>query len=949
MIDYKNIADGSVLGINYSGMHDSAIAIVSPDGVPQFAAAYERFSRVKQDGRPFSQLLDGLPWEKIAKVAVSAPKEFVYPTSRHSKLLQVRLSEPRQQGLLHGEQFEAFLAKLPVEKVFVEHQIAHVASAFWGSRFDRALCLTYDGGMCNSPWFGGLYDCTRSSGITPLDQFSALDYAKVTSLYSFVTALLGFTPNKHEGKITGLAAFGQPTASSRALMKKWFEEDFLLMESVMAWFFTYDEQRPAVLLPDETKLEPFRQEAIAFSPQVLAATVQEFAEQHVIELLARARAQGWNCENICLAGGLFANVKINQRVVEQGFKNLFVAPPMTDDGTALGAAWHVLSKGGKFDPKPLHSMYLGPSYDAGEILPLLESEGIRYSQPEVAADAVAEKLAAGKVVAVFQGAMEFGPRALGNRSILAQASRNDINQNLNKRLNRTEFMPFAPMTRVEDAERCYLDIERVSHAAEFMTVTVNCRPEMQEKCPAVVHVDGTARPQLVSEGSNPLIHAIITRYVELTDRPSIVNTSFNIHEEPIVCSPLDALKGFFESGLDYLYLDGGFLIDFAENKEVALRFLQRKVAEPNAKVIAQSAMLKEQMKMLSQQQRELVEKEAVIGKLLADCAALRKREKEQGEELHDFYRTYGSWMPFRALWRSIFRLSQILRPRLGWLHQYAPRPLTTAGVEVSRNLRNYPTISIVTPSYGQGEFIEHTLRSVLDQNYPALEYYVQDGGSKDDTVQILQRYADRLDGWESARDNGQSHAINLGLARTSGDIMAWLNSDDFLMPGALARVADFFDRHPDVDVVYGDRLICDEQGQEIGRWVMPSHDDNVLSWADFIPQETMFWRRRIWEKAGGKIDESFRFAMDWDLLMRFREAGAKFAHIPAFLGVFRVHSQQKTSAVIHEIGIQEMNRIRERVLGRVPTRREIRKSIRPYLLRHLAVDMWYRIKRRFAA
>lgn len=949
MIDYKNIADGSVLGINYSGMHDSAIAIVAPDGQVAFAAAYERFSRVKQDGRPFLSLLQELPWEKIDKVAVSAPKEFVYPESRHSSLLQVRLSVPRQQGLVHAEPFQAFLDQLPVEKVFVEHQIAHVASAFWGSKFDRALCLTYDGGMCNSPWFGGLYECTRKDGIVPLDQFSALDYAKVTSLYSFVTALLGFTPNKHEGKITGLAAFGQPTASSRALMKKWFEQDFLQLESVMSWFFTYDPQRPAVLLPDDTRLAPFRREAAAFSREVLAASVQEFAEQHVIELIARAKKKGWDSENICLAGGLFANVKINQRVVEQGFNNLFVAPPMTDDGTALGAAWHVLSKRPEFDPKPLTSMYLGPSYTQAEIVQLLQSEGVRYTQPEKAAEVVAQKIADGKVVAVFQGAMEFGPRALGNRSILAQASRNDINQNLNKRLNRTEFMPFAPMTRVEDAARCYLNIEPVLHAAEFMTVTVDCRPEMQEKCPAVVHVDGTARPQLVSAQSNPLIHAIITHYVGIADRPAIVNTSFNIHEEPIVCSPLDALKGFFESGLDYLYLDGGLLIDFAENKEVALRYLQHKLAEPGAKVQAQSDLLKEQMRLMGLQQTQLVEKEAVILKLHADLTELRALEREQAAELQRFYRTYGSWIPFQGVWRLLFRASQILRPRLGWLQQYAPRPLTSEPLKSRPALNRYPTISIVTPSYGQGEFIEQTLRSVLDQNYPALEYYVQDGGSKDNTLEVLQRYADRIDGWESAKDNGQSHAINLGMVKTSGEIMAWLNSDDLLMPGALARVAEFFEQHPEVDVVYGNRLICDEHGDEIGRWLMPSHDDDVLSWADFVPQETMFWRRRIWEKAGGRIDDSFRFAMDWDLLVRFRQAGAKFAHIPEFLGVFRVHSQQKTSAVIHDVGIKEMNRIRERVLGRIPTRREIRKAVRPFLIRHLIVDLCYRLKRKFTA
>jgi hypothetical protein len=159
-------------------------------------------------------------------------------------------------------------------------------------------------------------------------------------------------------------------------------------------------------------------------------------------------------------------------------------------------------------------------------------------------------------------------------------------------------------------------------------------------------------------------------------------------------------------------------------------------------------------------------------------------------------------------------------------------------------------------------------------------------------------------------------------------------------------VADFFNRHPDVDVVYGNRLLIDENDRQIGRWILPGHDGKVLSWADYIPQETLFWRRRIWDKVGGKIDESFRFAMDWDLLIRFRDAGAKFAHIPQFLGAFRIHEHQKTSASINEIGHQEMERIRERILGYVPHHKEIRRAILPYLVRHILVDMMYRIKER---
>jgi glycosyltransferase involved in cell wall biosynthesis/antitoxin component HigA of HigAB toxin-antitoxin module len=335
---------------------------------------------------------------------------------------------------------------------------------------------------------------------------------------------------------------------------------------------------------------------------------------------------------------------------------------------------------------------------------------------------------------------------------------------------------------------------------------------------------------------------------------------------------------------------------------------------------------------LAQMQSTLIEKESVIQVLSKAVTA---------------YRVAQTCNPIWVIKKTLARFADLFAPRLGNLNQYAPRsPVVPTQPLTINQLINTPKISIVTPSFRQGGYIERTIKSVLDQKYPNLEYFVQDGGSQDDTVAVLRRYESALSGWVSEKDSGQSQAINLGFAHTSGDIMAWLNSDDLLLPGALAVVIDYFNKHPEVDVIYGNRLLIDENDLEIGRWILPCHDGNVLSWADYIPQETMFWRRSIWDKAGGQIDESFRFAMDWDLLVRFREAGAKFAHIPVFLGAFRIHEQQKTSAAISEIGYQEMNRIRERLLGRVPSRKEIRKHVALFMLKHIAVDFFYRIKLR---
>jgi glycosyltransferase involved in cell wall biosynthesis len=292
----------------------------------------------------------------------------------------------------------------------------------------------------------------------------------------------------------------------------------------------------------------------------------------------------------------------------------------------------------------------------------------------------------------------------------------------------------------------------------------------------------------------------------------------------------------------------------------------------------------------------------------------------------------------------------MLRPRLGNLNQHPPIDLIHAPVHHHiAGLSATPKISIVTPSFKQGAFIEETLLSVIDQQYPNLEYFVQDGASDDGTVDVLKLYEGRITGWESKPDGGQSQAINAGFARTSGEIMAWLNSDDLLLPGALATVIEYFNRHPEVDVVYGDRLLIDENGMQIGRWIMPGHDSAVLSWVDYVPQETMFWRRRIWDQVGGHIDESFRFAMDWDLLIRFRDVGAKFKHIPQFLGAFRIHQHQKTSTAIDDVGAQEMSRIRRRVLGYLPGSTDIRKHVFWYLLKHVAVELAHRVKLRLRA
>jgi len=222
----------------------------------------------------------------------------------------------------------------------------------------------------------------------------------------------------------------------------------------------------------------------------------------------------------------------------------------------------------------------------------------------------------------------------------------------------------------------------------------------------------------------------------------------------------------------------------------------------------------------------------------------------------------------------------------------------------------WPKISIVTPSYNQGKFIERTVRSVLLQRYPNLEYIVMDGGSTDDTLDRLKPYQDRISHFGSERDHGQADALAKGFDRSSGEILAYLNSDDLLAPGALYFVANFFQANPHVDWIYSHRCTVDEDDRVIWYWILPPHQSFLMRRWDRIPQETCFWRRSLFEKTGN-IDRSYKFAMDYDLFVRFMNIG-RGRRINRFLGAFRDHSTSKTKQLLQTVGAREMLRVRRK-------------------------------------
>jgi carbamoyltransferase len=427
---------------------------------------------------------------------------------------------------------------------FIDHHYAHACSAYFSSGFDDALVVTIDGGGdgVSSQVYSAI-----AGRLEKLHQVSSFD--SLGNYYAYVTHICGFQAGKHEGKITGLAAHGNP------IYKDVLDELITYADGTIVnrgeLFFESALEGISSALPDSWKRED-----LAASIQVQAEDVTRKYISHWLEKTGR--------KNIALAGGLCANVRVNQMIHElPGVEQVFIHPGMTDEGLPAGAA---LARYADLSPDPaqistrcLDDVYLGPGYSDEEIVAELESVGVEYEHYSDIEEEVANLLADGLVVARFNGRMEYGPRALGNRSILYNPADWAVNEWLNKNLQRTEFMPFAPSIIEPEAARCFKNLEGAERTARFMTITFDCTSWMKENCAGVVHIDGTARPQIVSRDSNPSFYRIIEAYMRKTGLPCVVNTSFNMHEEPIVCTPSDAIRAWQMSKLDNLAI-GSFLV-----------------------------------------------------------------------------------------------------------------------------------------------------------------------------------------------------------------------------------------------------------------------------------------------------------------------------------------------------------------------------------------------------
>lgn len=891
----QSIPHGSTLGLNYTCMHDSSIAIVGPDGMPLFACALERLTRVKQDGRWPEQLLALVPWDRIENLAVGS---LSLDESHALGLAKLRADWPAKKKQAPAELLPfAYpkvwgerIATLPKKPVGYDHHHSHAASAFYPSGFEDALVITMDAGAHQCPWQMAAYTA-KGDKVEIAAGMHFLQYVSPAHLYSVVTALLGLRPNRHEGKVTGLAARGNVNADQVARFEELAWRLLARPGDLLVWDQCEDVDYAPTVTVNESVRRDWRRQFSDFTDAQLAGCVQQVLETRVLALVDHAREVTGNVHrNVCLAGGVFANVLLNQKIIEK-FERGFVAPAMTDDGVAMGAAlleFHAKNP----SVKPTHhraTMYLGP--DLEDVEQTLTQKGLRYETPETLGLQVATYLSQGKTVAVARGRMEFGPRALGHRSVLAPAVDATINDWLNKRLQRTEYMPFAPMVRADRAERMFQSVEPAKDAARFMTVTLHSRPEMADSAPAAVHIDGTARPQFIDAADDPLIASVLDHYLELTGLSAIVNTSFNVHEQPIICSTHDALVGFAQTQLDYLLL-GDCLVARVGNEEALEAYLAGIANEQKAPGNLPQALAMGRWVVRLAAARESLEKEAekvwresqAVARLVEEQRIEKERPAKERLERISGRKALGSPANIYEPPRS--------KPSIGWnsedpdysLHPADPR---RPGYDYGpRDPKAAPAVTIITPFYNAGDDFGETAHTVLAQSFQQWEWLIIDDGSTDSaSLALLASYEQRDERIRVIRqDNaGPSAARNRGYAEARSEFVVQIDADDLLEPTAIEKWLWFLTSYPEYAFVKG--FAVGFEAEEY-TWKRGFHTHKDFFTANPAQPNGMV-RRSVHQAAGG-YDESNREGFeDWNFWFRCADKGYWGSTIPEYLDWYR--------------------------------------------------------------
>lgn len=594
----------NILGINFG--HDAAATLIK-DGRVLFSIEEEKISRVKQDfGWPNNAIeiilkQSGLTTKDIDIIAVGGfifkdlgANEIKYRFNKRKGLKQMeylnrvlayvglesnRFTEKNKSVFEEQVKGKGF-TKAQVE--FYNHHLCHASGAFYCAPFNADVTITCDGQGDGESF--NFYGFDNKAGLRPLTING--QEVSVGAFYSCITQLLGFRPTRHEGKITGLAAYGKPTN---------LEEEFLKL-------FVYDKDGNLTRFPfnqvDElwekynlsstlklthkinlhtsessvgmnyTKRYEILKAKIAelikeYSKEDVAYACQKVSEKIVVDETRRVLKQNYPDKKVKvgLAGGVFANVRINQMIYEMPeVENIFVQPAMGDSGLSLGAAIladiSMNNKPANTADYKITDTYFGPDYteDVDSFIKTIKHEA-SISKMEQPAKQIAQMMKDNLVIGFWHGRMEWGPRALGKRSMILNTFDRTVNDSVNKRLSRTEFMPFAPSIIDYMIDTYIPTYDTKCPAADYMTITYDVDPKYHEQLQAVVHVDGTARPQVVKKETNPYYYEIIDEFYKLTGCGAIVNTSFNAHEEPIVSTPQSAYKALKEDRIDALVLD----------------------------------------------------------------------------------------------------------------------------------------------------------------------------------------------------------------------------------------------------------------------------------------------------------------------------------------------------------------------------------------------------------
>ncbi|OCL98216.1 Decarbamoylnovobiocin carbamoyltransferase [Aliarcobacter thereius] len=583
------------VGIHFG--HDSSLSIVKDEEII-LSVEEERFTRIKTyRGFPFGGLeyakkqfnIELKDANKIIIAGTNILEELTLAELKKrfgdsdSKLMRKLTGFITKDTLEDKENyFYKKMKSFGVDKskiVFVDHHLLHTASAYFQSPFDDALIVTSDGKGDSTS--SAIYTYENNKFIKHID-ISAL--SSLGQMYSAVTMYLGFKAGRHEGKITGLAAYGDEHKLSPFLMKLFtfdeekgiykskFEEE-VLIKSIDEIFTNFNhniikknnisKMNNSIAKQYETifalYLKYFDTVFKNEKKEDIAAAVQYILEKIIIEFIS-FWIKKLDKKYICLAGGVFSNVKLNQRILNiAGVENIFVQPAMGDSGLSLGGALLAYSElENKNIRKAIYSVYKGPSFSSNEIEIKLKNTNLKYRKYDnlyEQSKEVAKLIKENNLVGIFNGRMEFGPRALGARTVMISPVDKTINDTANKRFNRTEFMPFAPVVLDKYAKDYFVGYKEEHLASEFMTITYDVINSKAKEIEAVVHVDNTARPQVIKKEKNLLYYMIIEEFYKLTGVPIVVNTSFNAHEEPILHNIDNAINALNNDIIDYLCIE----------------------------------------------------------------------------------------------------------------------------------------------------------------------------------------------------------------------------------------------------------------------------------------------------------------------------------------------------------------------------------------------------------